>query len=47
MPWPLIIKTLADVLLVLLFESFCMFLYDFLYVVQFMFGKAAVLGTRL
>ena len=29
-------------LFVLFLESFCMFLYDFLYVVQFMFGKATV-----
>ena len=32
-PCPLIIKTLTDVLLVLFFESFCIFFYDFLYVV--------------
>ena len=44
MPCPLIINTLTDVLLILFLESFCMFLYNFLYVIQLMFRKAAILG---
>ena len=31
-------------LLILFLESFCMFLYNFLYFVQFVLGKTAVLG---